>query len=310
MKDWLKRLLAGMGIGVGSAVPGVSGGTIAVILKIYEKMMWAISNLFKKFKEAFIYLLPILIGVILALIPTIYLMHKSLNGFTFGIVCVFAGFIIGSFPSVKDEVKGEPVKKSYIIALVIALIIAVLLGIGSVLIKADVTSMLESPKWWMYLVLILVGFVASIALVVPGISGGMILLLIGFYKPLIDTTIYKIKAGFDGNWTGIGTQIGILACFGIGVIIGFFVISKIMNFLLQKYRLITFYSIIGFIIGSLIALFYNFEIVQHYEMWQRGEYISVPYYFEIPIGIGLLVIACALAYYLVILQRRNKEGTN
>lgn len=307
MKDWLKSFLAGIGIGVGSAVPGVSGGTIAVILKVYEKLVWSISNLFKEFKKAVIYLLPILIGVILALIPTIYLMHKALNGFVFGIVCVFAGFIIGSFPSIKDEVKGQKINKFHVITLIISLLIALSLGITSALVSPDVTGMLTSPKWWVYLLLIPIGIIASVALVVPGISGSMILLLIGFYRPLIDTTIDKVKSGINGNWSGIGEQIAILGCFAIGIIIGFYFISKIMNYLLIKHRLITFYAIIGFIIGSTIALFFNHEIFEYYKMWANGQYISVPYYYEIPLGVLLLVICCALAYILVIYQRKSKK---
>ena len=92
MKTLLKRLLAGIGIGIGSAIPGVSGGTIAVIFGVYEKIVWAVSNLFKFFKEAFRVLLPTLLGLVLALIPTVYLMDKALYGFVFGVICIFAGF--------------------------------------------------------------------------------------------------------------------------------------------------------------------------------------------------------------------------
>ena len=132
VKEWFKTLLAGMGIGLGSAIPGVSGGTIAVILKVYEKILWAISNIFKEFKRAVIYLLPVLLGVVLAVIPTLYLMDKALNGFLFGIICLFAGFIIGSIPGITDEVKGQIIKKWHIITLVIALLVAVGLGVASV----------------------------------------------------------------------------------------------------------------------------------------------------------------------------------
>ena len=309
LKDWLKRLLAGASIGVGSAIPGVSGGTVAVILGIYEKMVYYISNIFKKFKEALIYLFPILIGVILAIIPTIYLMHKALNGFVFGIVSLFAGFIIGSFPGVKDEVKGKPVKKAYIIALIIAALLALGLGIGSVFAKADVYNQLANPSWWMYLVLIPVGLIASIALVVPGISGSMLLLLLGFYKPLIDTTVETVKQCLTQNdWSHLGIQFGLLACFAIGVIIGFYFVSKLMHFLLEKYHDITFYAIIGFIIGSTIALFFNYDIYYGaYDLWAKGTYISIPMYIEIPIGIVLLIVGCILSYLLVRMKRKSTQ---
>ncbi len=305
IKEWFKTFLAGIGIGIGSAIPGVSGGTIAVILKVYEKILWAVSNIFKEFKKAVIYLLPVLLGVVLSVIPMIYLMDKALNGFLFGIICLFTGFIIGSFPGVKDEAKGKQVKKSHIIALVIAFIIAVMLGVLSVIAKVDVTPIFVSHTWWLYLVLIPVGFIASIALVVPGLSGSMILLLIGFYAPLLSTTTGTLKDCLEnGNWSNLPSLLGILVCFAIGVIIGFYVISKLMHFLLKKYRILTFYAIIGFIIGSTIALFFNYEIYQYYLMWSKGLYISVPYYIEVPIGVVLLLIACALSYLLVRYKRK------
>ena len=304
-KEWFKTLLAGMAIGAGSAIPGVSGGTIAVILKVYEKILWAISNIFKQFKRAIIYLIPTLLGVILALIPTMLIMHKALNGFVFGIICVFAGFIVGSIPGITDEVKGEPIKRSYIILLIVSLLVAVGLGVASVLAKADVTSLLINPAWWMYIVLIPVGVIASIALAVPGLSGSMLLLLLGFYRPLIDTTIETFKNVLESNdWSHVGIQLGILACFAIGVIVGFFLISKLMNFLLAKYHHATFYSIIGFVIGSTIALFFNYEIYNYYMVWASGTYVSVPLYIEIPIGIVLLIACCIGSYILVRYKRK------
>ena len=92
--------------------------------------------------------LPLLLGVIVAVIPMIILMDEALNAFLFGTVCIFAGFIIGSFPGIKDEVKGEPIKKSYVIALIISALIAIGLGVASVLSKADVSSIfIEKPTY-------------------------------------------------------------------------------------------------------------------------------------------------------------------
>ena len=302
IKEWFKTLLAGAAIGVGSAIPGVSGGTIAVILKVYEKILWAISNLFKDFKKAIIYLVPVLLGVILAVIPMIYLLHVALNGFLFGIVCLFAGFIVGSVPGITDEVKGQPLKKSYIIALVITLLIAIGLGVTSVLVKADVSSLLVKPAWWMYLVLIPVGVLASVALVVPGLSGSMVLLLIGFYTPLIDSTVAIVKECLGGDWSHFGQQLGILACFAIGVIIGFYLISKLMRYLLSKYRLVTFYAIIGFVIGSTAALFFNYEIYAYYIAWAPSKYI-----WEIPVAIVLLIGGLIASYSLVRYSRKQSN---
>lgn len=313
VKDWFKTLLSGMAIGFGAAVPGVSGGTIAVIFGVFEKIVWAVSNIFKHFKEAFRVLLPTLIGVVLALIPTIYLMDKALYGFVFGVVCIFAGFIIGSIPGITDEVKGVKPRYSHIIALVVALLIAVGLGVASVLSKADLSTYFygDTPIW-LYFVLIPVGFVASIALVVPGLSGSMILLLMGFYTPLINYTTDTIKDCLqNNNWSNFGSLIGMLFCFAVGVIIGFFLISKLMHYLLRKYHDITFFAIIGFVVGSVVALFFNYEIYTYYQVWAAGTYIYMPLYIEIPIGVVLLIGTMIGSYLLVRYERKldsqNKE---
>ena len=105
MKSLLHRFSAGLVIGIASSVPGVSGGTIAVFVKVYEKMVWATSHIFKSFKKSMGILLPIGIGSICASIPMFFFMEQALENFLFGAVCVFAGFITGSLPSLVDETK-------------------------------------------------------------------------------------------------------------------------------------------------------------------------------------------------------------
>ena len=312
IKEWFKTLLSGMAIGFGSAVPGVSGGTIAVILGIYEKILWAVSNIIKHFKEAFRVLLPTLIGVVIALVPTIYLMDKALNGLLFAVICVFAGFILGSIPGIKDEVKDVKPNHKHIIAIVVAALVAIGLGVGSVLAKADVSSYFYNTPVWFYFVLIPVGFIASIALVVPGLSGGMILLLIGFYTPLIETTTGTLKNCLSGDWSNFGNLVAILGCFLIGVLIGFYLISKLMHFLLSKYHDVTFFAIIGFVVGSLIALFFNFEIYGYYVNWSIGGQGYLKMYIEIPLGIFLLIGATIASYMLVRYKRKieSKKEVN
>ena len=298
MKDWLKRFLAGIAIGAGSAVPGVSGGTIAVLFKVYEKLMWAISHLIKEFKRAFIYLLPMVLGIVIGIVPMMILMNYALEGFTFGIICLFAGYIIGSIPLLKEEVKEEKAKKIDIIFMILAGLFALTLGILSCFVSGNVSSFFNNTPIWFYFVLIPVGALASIALAVPGISGGMILIILGFYRPLIDSTIETAKECLTGNWSNFLTQFFILLSFGAGVIIGFFLTSRFMHFLLSKYRKTTFYAIIGFVIGGLLALFMNYEIYSYYLVWANGGHGFLIKEIEIPLGVLLLIIACILSYLL------------
>ena len=307
VKNWFKVFFSGMAIGFGSAVPGVSGGTIAVIFGVYEKIIWAVSNIFKHFKEAFRVLLPTLLGLVIALVPTIYLMDKALNGLLFAVICLFAGFIIGSIPGIKDEVKDvKPIYKHIIFAIIAALL-AIGLGVGSVLAKADMSPYFVSTPVWFYFLLIAAGLISSVALVVPGLSGGMILLLIGFYTPLITTTTDTLKNCLSGDWSNFGNLVAILGCFLVGVLIGFFLVSKLMHFLLEKYHDVTFYAIIGFVLGSIVALFFNFEIYEYYVMWANGGQGYLKFAIEIPIGIVLL-IGATIASYLLVKYKRKVES--
>ena len=305
MKNFFKNLLAGFGIGVGSAIPGVSGGTIAVIFHVYEKLIWAISHIFKAFKEAIIILIPILLGVVIGLVPTVILMDKALEGFLFGVVCIFAGFITGSMPKITGEIKGVKVKPIHIIVLVIALLITIGLGVGSIVSNSDVSTHFAHPEVWFYFVLIPVGLLSSVALVVPGISGGMVLILLGFYAPLINSTVDTMKACLAGDWSNFGNQVLILLCFAIGVIVGFFLVSKLMNLLLSKFHDVTFFGILGFVIGSTIALFLNYEIWSYYVNWSNGGQGFIQKEIEIPLGIALFIISVIGSYLLV--RYENKK---
>ena len=307
MKEWFKRLLAGIGVGAGSAVPGVSGGTIAVLFGIYEKFLWAISHIIKEFKRAFLYLLPILIGVVLGMVPMIIVMDHALEGFTFGIICIFAGYIVGSLPLLKDEVKDSSPKALEWIIFISCLLLAVGLGIASCFVSGSVREYFDNTPLWFYFVLIPVGILASTALAVPGISGGMILIILGFYRPLIDSTTDVAKECLSGDWSHFLNQFLILAIFGVGVIIGFFLTSKMMHFFLEKYHTRTFFAIIGFVIGGLIALYFNYEIYAYYLKWAAGEQGYLIKEIEIPLGIGLFIIFMILSYLLTRKSRKMKN---
>lgn len=311
MKKWLKTLLSGMAIGFGSAVPGVSGGTIAIIFGVYKKIIWAVSNLLKHFKEAFRILLPTVIGLAIGFVPTFYLMHYALTGFVFGVICIFAGFIIGSIPGITDEVKDVKPNKKHFVFLVISALVAVGLGVGSVFAKADVSAFFSDTPIWFYFILIPVGFIASVALVVPGISGAMLLLLLGFYKPLSDLFEATLHNCFKlGDWSNFGHFLGLIGCLAIGIILGFYFISKLMHYLLSKYHDYTFYSIIGFVLGSIPALFYNYTIDLYYKEWAKGSAGYTPIYIEIPVGIVLLIGLSILSYMLVRYKRKIESKEN
>ena len=312
---FLKRFFAGMGIGIGAAIPGVSGAAIAVIFKVYEDIIAAVNNFRKRFGFAIKVLIPILLGIICAVIPCIYLFSLAFEHLMFVLICIFAGFLIGSFPSITDKVKGVKPNKLQIALIITGALFVITLGVLSVAFgdKLNIGGLFVNIKsnWWLYLVLIPVGALAAVALTVPGLSGSLILLVIGFYRPLVDSV--KTWAGncVKGDWSMVGPLLGVLASFAVGCLIGVVLVSKIMSYLLAKHRDSTFFTIIGFIAGSIFVLFFNYDIYNYYLNWSGVEFANInpvlPIYLEIPIGIIVLSLCAFGSYMLVRAERKNTQ---
>lgn len=306
-KNFLSNFLSGIGIGIGASIPGVSGATISVIFHSFERIVWAINGIFKHLKQSLLILFPLLLGVVGALIPCFILFDLAFESFAFGLVCIFAGFIIGSFSNITKEVKEEKIKPFYWVLLALGIIIALGLGVVSVVFgdAIDIESHFLNPEWYFYLIMIPIGMIAAMALVVPGISGSMIMLVLGIYVPLIN----QISNAIKGDFSNIVHLIGILGCMAVGIILGFLTIAKFLSFLLKKYRTATFYAIIGFIIGSTIALFFNHKIATYYIEWFEKTDAKhwLPMYIEIPLGAVLMGLSTFVSYKLIKKAEKTKE---
>ena len=314
VKEWFRKLVAGLAIGAGAAIPGVSGAAIAVIFHVYEDIIGAVNNFRKRFGWAIKVLIPILLGIVIAVVACIIIFSYAFEYLMFVLICVFAGFLIGSFPGITDEVKGEKLNKKYILLIAIGALFVIALGVLNVIAGLNhfsVKSLFEpQPVWWLYLLLIPVGAVAAVALTVPGLSGSLILLILGFYRPLVDNVKdWASEMIKQGDFTHTGALFGVLGCFAVGCLIGVVVVSKIMNILLKKWRKETFFAIIGFISGSILVLFFNSNIVDYYRVW-AGKVIEdinpvLPMWAEMLIGFAILAICTFLSYRLVVVQRKR-----
>lgn len=315
VKEWFRRFIAGLGIGTGAAIPGVSGAAIAVIFRVYEDIIGAVNNFRKRFGWAITVLIPILLGVLIAVAICIVLFHLAFKHLMFVLMCLFAGFLIGSFPGIADEVKGEKINYKVVLLIAIGFIFVIILGVLSVIMGlhgSNVGELFIDPiPWWLYLVLIPIGAIAAVALTVPGLSGSLILLIIGFYRPLVDSAETWAKELVHGDFNHTLPLIGVIGCFGIGCLIGVVIVSKIMNVLLKKWRKETFFTIIGFISGSVFVLFFNLEIFNYYREWAGIDTENVvqimPMWLEMIIGFVVLAL-CAFASYQLVRAQRKKAA--
>lgn len=245
IKTFFLDVIRGMGIGVAFIIPGFSGGSIAAILGIYEKLINAIADIFKDFKRSFMTLLPIILGLVGGVIALLFPLGAALEHFPIPTVCLFVGLAIGGIPSITDKTKGK-LKVTNGFAFAIPLLLAGALSFLPV--GADVN--LLDVNFGGYILLVLIGIIGSAALVVPGISGSMLLLILGYYNPIIKLITEHLLQGKD-----VLTSLLVLSCTALGICIGFIGISVIMKFLLKNYPRGTYFAILGFIIGSIPTVY-------------------------------------------------------
>ena len=244
MKENIMLILKGLALGIANVIPGVSGGTIAVILGIYEKLIDILSNLKTKLKENFKYLLFLAIGLILAIGLFSNVVTFCLKNYPFATILFFIGFIIGGMPPLLNKVKSKIDIKS-VICFIIAFTVVMLMAFIT---PDTMNKSLDVINLKTLIILFLIGVLGAASMVLPGISGSFVLMLIGYYEPIMNSISEFTKLN------NLTHNILILAMFGLGVLFGIIFMAKLMKILLEKYEIPMYMGIIGFVIASVISI--------------------------------------------------------
>lgn len=248
----LKKILSGVVIGVANIIPGVSGGTMMVAMGIYDKLISSITGLFKDFKKSVKFLLPIGIGMVLGIVVLSKIIAMMFEAIPFQTNCLFIGLILGSFPFIIKNVKGHTVKLQHMIACILffALVLgSALLGESSGKDATLIGGIIPMIK------LFLVGVVASATMIIPGVSGSMVLMLLGYYDVIISNISLFIENVLTWNVPGIIDGFMIFVPFGLGIVFGIFAIAKVVEIIFEKFPLVAYWAIIGLIVASPFAIF-------------------------------------------------------
>lgn len=250
-EDMVKSILKGMVIGIANIIPGVSGGTMMVSMGIYDKLIHCITHLFSEFKKSVLFLLPIAVGMGIAIIASSFGLEYLFENFPVQTNLLFVGLVIGGLPAIWKNVKGKTIKIGHIVAcLAFFALVAGLAMVGEK--EGEAASM--AFNLINVVKLFVVGIIASATMVIPGVSGSMMLLLMGYYNPILTTINDFIRSlvAFDIN--GILTGCGALIPFGIGVVVGIFAIAKLVEIIFDKFPLYAYWAIIGLIVASPVAI--------------------------------------------------------
>lgn len=254
--DFIKKTLKGILIGIANAVPGVSGGTMMVSMGIYDDIIYCITHLFKQLKKSIITLLPYVVGMAVGVVGLAFAIEYLLDNHPFQTGMTFIGLILGGVPVLWKRIQGGEEKKVklgiphfFVFFLFFAFILILQYFGGQE--SRDVTLTIGFVP---LLLMFLVGIVASATMVIPGVSGSMMLMIMGYYNPIISAITTFIKSVTHGDWNTVWEVSASLIPFGLGVVFGIFLIAKIIEFLLKRFESLTYCAIMGLVIASPVVI--------------------------------------------------------
>jgi len=295
VKETLKDGAVGAGIGCAVIVPGISGGTIALVTGAFKKIVTAVDKLFSKlFWKNLAILIPFGIGAVLAIAALYFPITLAFEHCMLAIVCLFAGFMVGSVPSVTDKIKDKKPNSIEILFCVAGFILVVLFGILSLLfnLNSAVLETFNNNPWYLYPILLFVGIISSTGLIVPGFSGSMLLMVIGFYDKILNL-VKQIPS--QPGWSILR-----LFTFAVGVLLGFVLFSKLMKKLFEKHPRIANFVVLGFLVGSIIAIYVNDQMFDYLKSSLGTlDYVLSPVF---------LIVGFAISYLIVRYERKHQES--
>jgi len=265
--NYVRLFFVGMAMGVANIIPGVSGGTIAVVFGIYEDLMEALGNFLTDKQKRWQYVLYLSVlfgGSLVAVVGLAGLLSWCFENYPLMTVYFFMGLILGSIPVVlksHDDMKFNLKRGLAFLFGMGGVIVLAILQSGSGSVETTVVAdQFSGYNIWNYAYFLLCGILASSAMIIPGVSGSFILILLGVYWTVLGAlnglTKIILSSGISEEVISRGLILGSL---GIGVVIGILGFSKIMSWALKHHPAVTMYAILGLIVGSFYQIYPGFE---------------------------------------------------
>ena len=245
-----KDILRGVVIGIANAIPGVSGGTMMVSMGIYDKLIYSVTHLFKQPVKSIKTLLPYFIGMAIGIVGLAFAIVAMFEHIPFQTCMLFIGLILGGVPILTGHLKGVRFNLSHAVVFLIffgsIILLQIFGGQGS-----DVALTVTPISLFK---LVLVGIVAAATMDIPGVSGSMMLMTMGYYYPVIGSVKDFITALVAFDAPKIIHICMILIPFGIGVVVGIFAVAKLIEMLMDKYEALTYCGIMGLVVASPVVI--------------------------------------------------------
>lgn len=230
------NVLKGVVIGIANAIPGVSGGTMMVIMKVFDRILGAVS--IKKLKANFVFLVTIVLGMGIGVVLSSLVLDYCFENFYVQTQFFFMGVVLGSLPMIyKEATKEKKLTPVHLIPFAIGL--GVIIGV-TVISRSIDNSVITTLTAGNFIYLVIISIIAAAAMIMPGLSGSLVLLILGGYQTAI-TAVAEMN-------------IPILIPIAIGVLLGIVLCAKLITLCLKKWQRGTYAVILGLIVGSFYAI--------------------------------------------------------
>lgn len=238
LMEHIINVLKGAVIGIANAIPGVSGGTMMVIMKVFDRLLGAITLNLKKLKENFVFLLTIIIGMGIGIILSAKVLNICFENFYVQTQFFFMGVVLGSLPMIYKEANKEK-KLAPVHLIPFAIGLGIIIGV-TLLSSSMENSVIEKLTAANFIYLAAISVVAAAAMIMPGLSGSLVLLILGGYQTVINAVDTM--------------NIPILIPVAVGIVIGIVLCAKLITLCLKKWQRGTYAVILGLIVGSFYAI--------------------------------------------------------
>ena len=270
--DMVKFVIFGAIVGVANIIPGVSGGTMAVILKIYDRLIETLS--LKNVKKNLPFIIPLGIGAAVGIVLFSKAIEFLLGNYPMATNFTIMGLILGSIPMIFQRARGEKMEAKGMVSFLVALVVMVVIA----LLKPAESNAVLALTPLNLLILFGASAISTFAMILPGISGSFVMLVLGVYTTVLTSISGVFTWPIDGaTWHCVGMLIPV----GLGCIVGLIFGSKLVDVLIRKQPQATYFAILGLVVGSLLAVFPK---------------DSLALTLELPIGLVLLAGAAFGAY--------------
>lgn len=253
--EYIVLIIKGFFIGIALIIPGLSGGTLAIYLGIYEKLLHAIGHIFSDMKKSLQFLIPLFIGIGISIVALANLLGFLIDLNSLIVLLFFMGLLVGGIKDIYEKAtpQQDSIQPSSIIAGVISFSLIILLIVFGKLSSTTGIATFDIT-FGSIVLLFFLGMAASMTMIVPGVSGSALLIVLGYYTAIVTNVIGNV---FDFSLLGYNLQV--IIPFGLGAAVGIILFSTVIEYALQHYTKQTYFAIMGFILGSVIAIFFEIK---------------------------------------------------